>query len=418
MSITFGRFTDSFKPKTKIDKWNECDKLYNEKNYMQSYISFFEYLKSDDIDNVFYSLQDEMLTFQLIQGSKEVRGYSDGKKVSAMAVMAGYEKTNVAAFRRLMEMNYSLYYSRFAIKDNKIVIKFDSNVLDCSPNKLYYGLKELATRADKQDDILLSEFKSLINVETKVESYSAEEIIVLSKYFRKWISDKVQKVSTLNREKMSGGISYIYLNLLYKIDYLLMPQGTILNEMERMGWTYFNNQDLQILQKIDNLEEDFKKLLVYDEEKIKSNFYKTKATFGISQPTNKQGVDDVIKNNIDNIKWYTENNYPEIALNILEYIAGYSLFSYGLNVSLRNILGLLMQLINSDFMNEINGNFNLIINDVPNKELIIKEFSEYISLDKTEYPELVMDYERIKFDTKLNFVKTTLDEILKLNYKN
>jgi len=418
MSITFGRFTDAFKPKAKIDKWNECDKLYTDKSYLQSYVSFFEYLKSDNIDNVFYTLENGMLTFQLIQGSKEIRGYADGKKVSAMAVVAGYEKPNVAVFRRLMEMNYTLYYTRFAVKDNKIVIKFDSNILDCSPNKFYYALKELSTRADKQDDILLNEFKSLINVEAKTESYSPDELSVLLKYYSKWISETLQKVSALNREQMSGGISYMYLNLLYKLDYLLVPQGTILNEIERISWTYFNNKDLPIVQKIGNLEDDFKKLLEYDDEKIKKNFYKTKSTFGISPPTTKEGVDEVINSNIANVKWYIDNNYPDIALNILEYILGYSLFSYGLNTSVRKMLGLMIKMINNDFISEINSDSNLLINDVPNKDAIVKEFNEYTALDKTDYPELVIDFEKIKFDTKYNFVKTTLEEFLKLNYKN
>lgn len=418
MSITFGRFTDAFKPKAKIDKWNECDKLYNDKNYLQSYSTFFEYLKSDESDTVFYTLDEGMLKFQIIQGSKEIRGFSDGNNISAMTVIAGYEKPNVAAFRRLMEMNYSLYYTRFAIKDNKIVIKFNSSVLDCSPNKLYYGLKELATRADKQDDILLAEFKSLINVDTRTEEYAPEEITILIKYYRKWISETLQKVSTLNREKMSGGISYMYLSLLYRIDYLLLPQGTILNEMERMSWVYFNDQNAQVPQKITDLEDDFKKLLEYDDEKVKSNFYKTKATFGISHPTNKQGVDDVINQNIANIKWYQENNEPDIALCILEYIAGYSLFTYGLNVSIRKLLGVLMQIINNDFVTEINGDNKFTVNSIPNKELIVKEFGDIMAIDNPEYPELVMDFEKIKFDTKLNFIKTTLEEILKLNYKN
>ena len=418
MSITFGRFTDAFKPKAKIEKWNECDKLYTEKNYLQAYDAFFEYLKSDEADNVFCTMENGMLTFQLIQGSKEIRGYCDGKKVSAMAVIAGYEKANVAAFRRLMEMNYTLYYSRYAVKDNKIALKFDSSVLDCSPGKLYYGLKELATRADKQDDILLSEFKTLINAEAKAEYYSNEESALMVKYYRKWISDTLHRVSGMNHEQMSGGISYIYLNLLYKLDYFLIPQGTILSDIERMSWAYFNDKDLPVLQKINNLEEDFKKLLAYDDEKVKSNFYKTKGTFGIVPPTGKQGVDDVINNNINNIKWYVDNNHPEIAMNILEYISGYTLFTYGLNVSLRKLLGLLMRIINSDFVLEINGDAGLTMNDVPNRDMIVKEFNEYISLDKGEYPEIVLNYENIKFDTKFNFVKTTIEEILKLNYKN
>ena len=44
-----------------------------------------------------------------------------------------------------------------------------------------------------------------------------------------------------------------------------------------------------------------------------------------------------------------------------------------------------------------------MLNDVPNKDTIVKEFGEFIELDKSEYPELVMDFEKIKFDTKLNY---------------
>lgn len=418
MSIIFGRFTDAFKPRTQIDKWSECEKLYKDKKYFDSYILFFEYLKDLETENVFYSSDGQTLKFQFVQGSKEIRGFFDGKNVSAISVIAGYEKTNVAVFRRLMEMNFSLYYSRFAIKDNKIVIKFNSSVLDCTPNKLYYGLRELAIRADKQDDMMLSDFKSLINVESKSEQYSQIQISIMKKYFRKWISDALLKVTTLNKEQYSGGISYIYLNLLYRIDYLIMPQGSILNDLERMSWTYFNDKDSTTAQKIDTLENEFKKILEYDDLKLENNFYKVKSTFGLVQPSNKKSVEEVINNNIQNIKWYLDNSQIDIALNILEYIIGYSLFTYGLNKSLRIILGIMMRIINSDYIEEICGETEFFLQDNLNKDFIIKEISDAIELDKQEYPDLKMNFENIKFDSKINFVKTTLEEILKLNFNN
>ena len=418
MSISFGRFTDAFKPKVQVERWNECEKLYDEKKYFDSYVVFFEYLKDVDCDNVFYTLDNQMLKFQFVQGSKEIRGYFDGNNVSAIAIIAGFEKNNVAVFRRLMELNYSLYYSRFAIKDNKLVIKFSSKILDCPPNKLFYGLRELAIRADKQDDILLNEFKSLINVESKSESYTSEELAVIKKYFRKWISETLLKVASLNKEQYSGGISYIYLNLLFRIDFLLMPQGEILNDLELMSWTYFNSKDMTTVQRIDKLEEEYKKMINFDDTKLDNNFYKVKSTFGLVQPAGKQAVEEVINNNIENIKWYVDNNHSDIALIILEYIVGYSLYTYGLNKSLKKILGLMMQIINNDYVEEINGIKDLTVQDALNKDFILKELSNAIETDKPEYPELQMNYDNIKFDNKINFIKSTLEEILKLNYKN
>lgn len=244
MEMNFGRFTDAFRKKPYADKWTECEKLYNEKKYGESYKIFFDYLKDPEIENVFYTVENDSIKFQLIQGSKEIRGYFDGTKITAISVIAEYDKINIAVFRRLMEMNYSLYYSRFAVKDNRIVIKFDSSAPACSPNKLYYGLKELSTRADRQDDTLISEFKTLKEVDLKSESYPKQTLEVMIKYYRKWIKECLEKTAGLNKEQYSGAISYMYLNLLYKIDYLLVPQGVVLNNILNISWNYLDRKSV------------------------------------------------------------------------------------------------------------------------------------------------------------------------------
>ena len=40
-------------------------------------------------------------------------------------------------------------------------MRFDSDIETANPSKLYYGLKELATKADKQDDLLVQDFTRL-----------------------------------------------------------------------------------------------------------------------------------------------------------------------------------------------------------------------------------------------------------------
>lgn len=418
MNVSFGRFSDAFKPKSHTNLWNECEKLYNEKKYFESYRIFFDYLKDAGSDNVFYSADNDYLKFQFIQGSKEIRGYFDGSRISAISVIAGYDNANVAVFRRLMEMNYTLYYCRFAVRDNKIVIKFDSSALDCSPNKLYYGLRELAIRADKQDDILISEFKTLKDIESKAIPYTNEQLNVIIKYYRKWIDDCFERVSRLNKEQYSGAVSYMYLSVLYRIDYLLMPQGVILNDILNMSWNYFNDKESTLVQKLEYLGEEMKKIRDYDDATLARNFYHVISTFGTTPPAGKQAVTDSINNNIINVNWYIENNYPDIALNILEYIAGYCLFAYGLNRSLRNILGLLLQIINNGYISEVNADKILVVNENVNKDYIVQKFSEFLELEKQEHPELNIDYQNIKFDNIFDFVKTALEEISKLNYNN
>jgi hypothetical protein len=415
--IKFGRFSDAFKPKTSLEKWNECERLYKEKKYNESYSLFFDYLKDSETDNVFHNIEGNLLKFQLLQGSKEIRGYSDGSKVTAMVLIADYEKLGVPVMRRLMEMNYTLYYSRFAVRDNKILLKYDSSVLDCSPRKLYYALKEVAVRADKLDDVLMDEFTTLKPFDTHFTNYTEAERDIRAKYFRKWISDALSLVSGLKRDEFTGGISYIYLNQIYKIDFLLQPQGKVINELEKLSWNYFNTKNVTIEGLIDDLEKGLKKLLEIQEEKLKNSFYMVTSTFGISPPSGKEAADNVINSNVNNVKWYLDNNYEAVALNILEYIAGYSLFTYSLNKSLTRILGIIIEIFNPDVIHDLNYGINYYQDGNLNRDEIVKAINEAIASDSAEYPELKINPENLKFDTKYNFAKSLFEEILKLSYK-
>jgi len=415
--IKFGRFSDAFKPKISLEKWNECEKLYKEKKYPESYSLFFEYLKDPNIDNVFHNREENLIKFQLHQGSKEIRGYAGSSKLSAMVLIADYEKLGVPVMRRLMEMNYTLYYSRFAVKDNKIILKFDSSILDCSPRKLYYALKEIAIRADKLDDVLLDEFSTLKPFDTHYTEYNEEEKELRVKYFRKWINDALSFVSGLKRDEFTGGISYIYLNLIYKIDYLIQPQGAVNNELEKLSWTYFNTKNVPLDGLIEELQNGLKKLLEISDNKLKNSFYQVTSTFGISPPSGKEAADTVINGNINNIKWYIDNKFESIALNILEYIAGYSLFTYSLNKSLDRIHGIIIEILNPEFLKELNYHINYYSDGNLNRDVIIKELNDAVILDSNEYPELKLNTENLKFDTKYNFAKSLFEEILKLSYK-
>ena len=46
-------------------------------------------------------------------------------------------------------------------------MRFDSDIETANPNKLYYGLKELSTKGDKQDDLLVQDFTSLQTIDTE-----------------------------------------------------------------------------------------------------------------------------------------------------------------------------------------------------------------------------------------------------------
>jgi hypothetical protein len=244
-SIKMGRYSDNNKTVAKTKKWYEAEDLFKEKKFNESIECFFDYLRDDIEDNVrLHKQEDHSYRFEIYQGTKIVHGNISPQEINAEVSLAKMEKGSIPVMRRLLEMNYSLFYSRFALKDEKLCMLFDSAREVASPNKLYYGLKELATKADKQDDLLVSDFATLKAVDDlHVEIFSDSEKEIKYKYFSFWIESTLKKVEELNQDSFSGGIAYLFLTLIYKIDYLITPEGKLLNEIERINSIYWLNKE-------------------------------------------------------------------------------------------------------------------------------------------------------------------------------
>ena len=418
MVIQFGRYTDAFKTKEKLDFWTESEKLFEQKQYFESYNSFFNYLKDDSQDNVSLNTEDGAIKFRFSQGSKLIYGKIDEKKITAECEVAAFEKPGLAFMRRLMEMNFTLYYTRFAVKDNIVYIKFDSSVIDGSPRKLYYALKELALRADKQDDLMVKDFPLLKPVDLYITGISSEEKEVMYKHYRKWIGDALKRVSELKEDSFSGAISYLLLDTIYKIDFLISPQGNLQNELEAVHYGYFARDNKPLLEKNKTMQEQVQKLLDKPKETVMGDLYRVKATFGIANPAPHPAVLDAINNNVGNVKWYVDNKYEDIAVVIYEYIAGFCLFSYGMAKPDISLMRLLLNITTQDYFQEAGYPEKFYDTETKkfDEELIKSKIDGIIKAGIEMYPELKFETKNLKFDTMLSFLRTYTSEILNLNF--
>jgi hypothetical protein len=421
MESNFGRYTDSYKTKDKVNFWTAASDLFDKKNYLESYREFVKYLGDDAVGNVTVNSGEDFVDFHFIQGSKSVNVHIKGDKVIAESEIAKYDKLSIPFMRRLLETNYTLYYSRFAIKNDKIIVKFDSDVYDCSPNKLYFALKELATKADKQDDLLIDEFSVLHNVDDSIiEQLPAELKEVKFKYLQKWISDTLKRISELNENRFDGGISYMVLSLMYKIDYLLVPEGKLTIDIETMSGIYWANDDKKLVEKNFAIKEELKKMLEKPKEYVLKSFYNVKATFGIVNPVAFTSVTGVINDNMGNVKWYVENNYEDIALSILEYITAYCFFMYGMPKPVRELLNLVMIVLNPDFSKEfgVKDEYFSLADNKFNEELVKSKITEIFENGKQQFPELKFDATKLEFTNRVLFISSVYKEMLNLNFNN
>src|SRR2546423_5360517 len=236
---------------------------------------------------------------------------------------------SVPVMRRLLEMNFALYYTRYALDGEKIYMFFDSDIETANPSKLYYGLKELATKADKQDDLLVQDFTTLNPVDTDhIMEVPEEEKTIKLRYFKKWIQETLDMIIGIDADKYSGGVAYLVLALAYRIDYLIVPEGRLLFEIEKIVEIYFRKDDRPVTEKNQEMIECYQKMIAKDKEEFFPYLFRSKYTFSIVTPQNYKTISDAIYNANQNINWYRENKLPGIAAQISEYGLSYCQYSY------------------------------------------------------------------------------------------
>ena len=113
--IQFGRFSDAYKDEAKYDAWDRALEQYEEQDYLGSYQSFFNYLMDESAENVFFEDRGDHLYFEFFQGSKKIVGRADHSRISAEAKIAKTESLHIGFLRRLLEENYQMRYSRYAL---------------------------------------------------------------------------------------------------------------------------------------------------------------------------------------------------------------------------------------------------------------------------------------------------------------
>lgn len=419
--IKMGRYSDNNKSVAKTNKWYEAEDLFKEKKWNESVDCFFEYLRDDIEDNVRLNKKEEgVYSFEIYQGTKIVKGEINQQEVVAQVSLAKMEKGLIPVMRRLLEMNYSLFYSRFALKEDTLCMLFDSPRSTASPNKLYYGLKELATKADKQDDLLVSDFASLKAVDDQhVMPFPDAEKETKYKYFTFWIESTLKSVEALNQDSFSGGIAYMFLTLIYKLDFLIAPEGKLLHEIERINSIYWlNKEEKTSVERNQLLKDAFQKLLLWEKAEVLKYFYRAKATFSVNAPKAQTEIADIIKSSLENMIWYRDNKYPEIANSVMEYGISYCQYTYSLPKPSTDLFTLFMHINYSSFFEELGfiekyfTQHEFKIYDIKSKiNSIINQASE-------KYPKLKFDTDALNFSSLVTFNSTFLQQMELFNFDN
>ncbi|SDE20857.1 type III secretion system chaperone family protein [Niabella drilacis] len=419
-SIDFGRYSDNNKVPGKVRRWKEADNLFKEKSYVASVDAFFDYLKDDATQNVRYIRNGDTATFELYQGSKVIRGEIRENRLSADVKLALMPEPSIPVMRRLLEMNFGLYYSRFALNNNELCMRFDTDLNTANPNKLYYGLKELATKSDKQDDLLIEDFTHLEAIDQEhVTSLSDAEKQVKYEFLQSWIAETLEKIAEIDADKFSGGISYLLLSLVYRIDFLVTPEGQLLNQLEKIGGIYFKKDERSIVDKNREMIDAFRQLQTKPREEIFKNLFRSKYTFSIVMPQVHKVTADAIHEANENMLWYRDNGHEYFANRLIEYGLSYCQYSYSLPRPITLLVRLFMQVNYPSFFKALGYNESYFdtVSKRFKEDAIIKYIRTVEGQWKARYPYMNFRTEGLNFSglTAFNYSFTTQIEQLNMD---
>lgn len=414
--VSFGRYTDINKTKKQLEGWRIANDKFKAKEYVDSFEQFMIYLRDESTDNVTFSRNGDGIDFEVTQGSKVIRGRGDANKFYAEASIVKMPQASIPVMRKLMSINYALRYSKFALKDGVVMMKFSSHAIDASPGKLYDALKELAKKADQQDDLLTQEFSSLEEIDTdSIIALSPELLDAKYNYIVQLINDCKTEIAKHDASFMSGGIAFLLLNLTYEIDYLICPQGELTDALERIQQMFFAKNDKSTLDRNNDIISEYDKILSWPKEKVCEGIYDVKATFALANPATHKSVMDMMFKEREKVGWYRDNNYPQMVEAIYGYMISYAYFNYGMVYPVTGILNLAMATMHSDFYEKCGSSPRLINNGQLDGGKISKEINTIISDARKDYPSIAFNTATLNFTSVPLFIDSMILELDKLN---
>jgi hypothetical protein len=412
--IRFGRYSDNNKGKEQGDRWKDAEGFYSQKKYFESIRAFFYYLKDTSHDNVLHVQEENGGTFIFYQGSKKITGHYNETMLEAEVSLAAMPQPSVPVMRRLLELNFALYYTRYGLHGEVLCMRFDSDLKSVGPGKLYYGLKELATTGDSQDDLLLQDFTTLLPIrKDHLLSIPEEKKEIKYKYFQKWITETLNEIAVLDHHNNATGVGYLLGCLIFRIDYLLVPEGKLKQDIERILSIHLKKAESTQIEQNDQIIEEIRRLESKIRIEILDDFVQAKYTFATASPPTDQNIKETIQSTLQNYQYQKQFGITEP---VIEYGLLYCQHQFSLPQAIRDLVLLFMMVNHADYFQEMGFSNWLFNNEITfDKEAINTTIEKITESWMWKYPLLKLKTDNLKWESLLTFNLSFAQEIEALN---
>ncbi|RUM62722.1 MAG: hypothetical protein DSZ04_07230 [Sulfurimonas sp.] len=404
-SITFGKGINASLAPDEEELFKLSYEAFEKKDILNAYELFFKSLinfsDNQSNKNIILNKTDTELQFEIYQGLAKIQGSVTQQNLYAEINIIKSSEASVAIKRYLLERNYQLTYVNYFTDNGSIKLKLYQDNISLSPQKIFFPLRELALNGEHDKEHIKSEFRDIVLENTDhLQKIEEKYLKIKYKYLIQWIRDLEEKVLTLPANDNSGMQSFLYLNILFKIDYLLSVKYELHHKLSKKALEYFSNEHSTIESKNEELKKYTLELKELSYEEFSQNFYKAKYTF---DPIDKSSYDDIvifINESQNKIRWYKNNRYAQVIPTIYNYIAFYSLYNYGMNTTLKKLFHILIEVQNSSFFRDMSctGLYNEQTQKL-SKRSILNKIKKVLQEASKTYPSLTIDGESLNFSS-------------------
>lgn len=416
--IYFGRYNESLRRSEQNHHWDRAQDEFSNGEFLASVTSVLNFLSDPGHRNLRFQRSARTIDFSFAQGSIVITGRANPLKIHAEAKICQYTNENEDLFHSLLIANYNLTYSKYVLQGRDIVLKFNSSALDASPFKIAQGLRELALAADKQDDLVLDKYSDDLTAKAGwVNALKLDELEIKRAFLQKKMAilqENYQHLA-LDPQEYTGAFAYLILDTCYCLDYLLKPEGQLMDLFEKVHQGYFGPKGVMNAELNDNFFGEVVALCQDRAKVLEKECYNVNYTFGYTAPVTTGRVQAFILEEVEKMDWYINNGHREVALAIPGYIIGYSLFHYDVPQPFPALFGLYYEILEADFYAEL-GFFPKLMNEgILNRGLIEERLSLLIQGGKRRTKGEPAWKGSIRYDSIYHFSKSYLQMIGQLD---
>lgn len=295
---------DSISSKCDVAVWDSVMAAWDNKEYLKSLQLLFDYVDPKLAEKYANS---ERTSWQVPHGSVIVQLEITDELLKVEApFLKVTDSKRIPLLRQVAQLNFHpLTITKIDLEDDSLYFRFSCPLELCEPYKVYDALREICINADQYDDEFIKKFDAKRIQEPKVEHYSQDKKQKAWDYMQLYLSEAEEAFKYFEERRLSGFEWDVIMITLMKLEYLIAPQGSLRNEIEKQHAAMSANEDIitkvqqgkAFLQKLRNMSRDEFDADLYKIDTLIQ--YKFRATLpNVKQ--NLQGALDQAKKEIEN----------------------------------------------------------------------------------------------------------------------